>query len=214
VFVTNPAQNEGALHVARQRIISNKSLLQNASRAGLPPFIQAKPFTFKSWQPPNFHVIATPRHPKPDETRRLDVEDTRTKDDMKMLDNNELPQRPESKSHVAPVEATEPLPDLASGTPLPKVPTAHPQADITMQDTNANPGRPTEDKKPKKKNKKKRQQDEQDSHSLGDKVIHMLCVVSSLCRTDHISPHRQSLMLRKQSLERPTSQEAVKRLSR
>jgi endoribonuclease Dicer len=54
IFVTNPTQKEGAMHYARQRIISNKSLLHNAIRAGLPPYIQSRPFTTKSWQPPNF----------------------------------------------------------------------------------------------------------------------------------------------------------------
>lgn len=56
VFVANPAQKEGALHVLRQRIISNRSLLRNAISSGLPQYIQARPFTFKSWQPPNFSV--------------------------------------------------------------------------------------------------------------------------------------------------------------
>lgn len=56
VFVANPAQKEGTLHVLRQRIISNRSLLRNASSSGLPQYIQAKPFRFKLWQPPNFSV--------------------------------------------------------------------------------------------------------------------------------------------------------------
>jgi endoribonuclease Dicer len=60
VFVTYPAQHEGALHVARQKIISNKSLLQNACSVGLPPYIQAKPFTLRLWQPPNFSVLPNP----------------------------------------------------------------------------------------------------------------------------------------------------------
>ncbi|KAH7922454.1 hypothetical protein BV22DRAFT_656663 [Leucogyrophana mollusca] len=56
LFVTNPAQHEGALHTARQRIISNKVLFQSADRASLPQYIQGKPFTYKMWQPPNFIV--------------------------------------------------------------------------------------------------------------------------------------------------------------
>jgi endoribonuclease Dicer len=55
-FVTNPSLSEGALHFARQKIISNKSLLQNATRIGLPTYIQSKAFAFKSWQPPHFQV--------------------------------------------------------------------------------------------------------------------------------------------------------------
>ncbi|KAF9226467.1 hypothetical protein BS17DRAFT_775670 [Gyrodon lividus] len=60
VFVTNPAQHEGALHAARQRIISNKVLMQSADRIGLPPYVQSKPFSHKLWNPPNFSVDPLP----------------------------------------------------------------------------------------------------------------------------------------------------------
>lgn len=63
VFVTHPSHSEGALHTARQRIISNKSLFQNASRVGLPAYIQAKPFASKQWHPPNFKLSQTNRVP-------------------------------------------------------------------------------------------------------------------------------------------------------
>lgn len=56
VFVTNPTQHEGALHAARQRIISNKVLMQSADRIGLPQYVQSKPFSHKLWYPPNFTV--------------------------------------------------------------------------------------------------------------------------------------------------------------
>ncbi|KAG8218739.1 hypothetical protein J3R82DRAFT_4409 [Butyriboletus roseoflavus] len=56
VFVTNPAQHEGALHAARQRIINNKVLMQSADQIGLPQYIQSKPFSHKLWYPPNFTV--------------------------------------------------------------------------------------------------------------------------------------------------------------
>lgn len=62
IFVTNPSQNEGAMHIARQHIISNKALLHSAVRTGLPSFIQAKPFAIRTWQPPNFSVAPTPFH--------------------------------------------------------------------------------------------------------------------------------------------------------
>ncbi|KAF8591451.1 ribonuclease III [Ramaria rubella] len=61
LFVTNPTQHEGALHIARQRIISNRSLLKNADRSGLPQYIQSKPFTSKAWQPPNFRIFRPPK---------------------------------------------------------------------------------------------------------------------------------------------------------
>ncbi|KAF9247216.1 hypothetical protein BU15DRAFT_39362 [Melanogaster broomeanus] len=60
VFVTNPAQHEGALHTARQRIISNKVLMQSADRMGLPQYVQSKPFSHKLWNPPYFTVDSLP----------------------------------------------------------------------------------------------------------------------------------------------------------
>ncbi|KAF4602175.1 hypothetical protein EYR40_005379 [Pleurotus pulmonarius] len=56
VFVSNPTANEGALHFIRQRLISNKSLLQNATRAGLPGYILSKPFVTKFWKPINYQL--------------------------------------------------------------------------------------------------------------------------------------------------------------
>ncbi|KAH9947264.1 hypothetical protein B0H21DRAFT_345297 [Amylocystis lapponica] len=50
-FVTMPAQASGSLHRVRQEIISNKALLEGATRAGLPPYIQSKPFAVKLWKP-------------------------------------------------------------------------------------------------------------------------------------------------------------------
>jgi len=58
VFVTNPTFSEGALHSERQQLISNKSLFRNARHKGLPAYIQSKPFTPRSWHPPNFVLPA------------------------------------------------------------------------------------------------------------------------------------------------------------
>jgi endoribonuclease Dicer len=60
LFVTNPAQHEGALHSARLRIISNKALFLNAENVGLAPYIQTRPLVPKQWSPPNFTVIPPP----------------------------------------------------------------------------------------------------------------------------------------------------------
>ena len=60
LFVTNPAQQEGALHSARLRIISNKALFVNAESVGLAPYIQAKPLAPRQWSPPNYIVIPPP----------------------------------------------------------------------------------------------------------------------------------------------------------
>ena len=70
-FVTNPSLNEGALHFARQKIISNKSLLQNATRVGLPAYIQSKAFAFKAWQPPRFQVYIPPKTQKEVESKAI-----------------------------------------------------------------------------------------------------------------------------------------------
>jgi endoribonuclease Dicer len=60
LFVTSPAQHEGALHSARLRIISNKALFLNAESVGLASYIQARPFVARQWSPPNFTVIPPP----------------------------------------------------------------------------------------------------------------------------------------------------------
>ncbi|KAK0454722.1 hypothetical protein EV421DRAFT_1758788 [Armillaria borealis] len=54
VFVTEPDRSEGNLHASRRELISNNSLLHQAVRIGLPSFIQTKPFSIKTWCPPNF----------------------------------------------------------------------------------------------------------------------------------------------------------------
>ncbi|EGO27424.1 hypothetical protein SERLADRAFT_446652 [Serpula lacrymans var. lacrymans S7.9] len=72
VFVTNPAKNEGALHVSRQQIISNKALLKTACTVGLPPFIQSRPFSYKVWQPPNFSLVSIREDFTPnDDTKKI-----------------------------------------------------------------------------------------------------------------------------------------------
>ncbi|KAF8211200.1 hypothetical protein K438DRAFT_1568952 [Mycena galopus ATCC 62051] len=54
VFVNEPSDKEGALHTARQQIVSNNTLFHSFHSAGLPAYVQSKPFSFKSWLPPNF----------------------------------------------------------------------------------------------------------------------------------------------------------------
>ncbi|KDQ07466.1 hypothetical protein BOTBODRAFT_180654 [Botryobasidium botryosum FD-172 SS1] len=76
LFVTHPSQSEGALHTARQRIISNKYLLRNALECDLPQFIQSKPFTAKLWLPPNFSIAPAP--PKTSTESKKSEEDERT----------------------------------------------------------------------------------------------------------------------------------------
>jgi len=49
--------HEGMLHIARQKIISNKSLLVNSDKSGLPQYIQSKPFIAKMWLPLGYKTI-------------------------------------------------------------------------------------------------------------------------------------------------------------
>ncbi|TFK28818.1 hypothetical protein FA15DRAFT_664885 [Coprinopsis marcescibilis] len=51
VFIMNPTQNEGSLHVARQKLISNKSLHAYSTDIGLPAYVRSKPFNMKAWRP-------------------------------------------------------------------------------------------------------------------------------------------------------------------
>ncbi|KAL5508450.1 DCL1_2 [Sanghuangporus vaninii] len=71
LFVTFPTLHEGALHLSRQRIISNRSLLKNANRCGLPQYIQSKPFTPKSWVPQNFILYRPPKARQEDEPTEI-----------------------------------------------------------------------------------------------------------------------------------------------
>lgn len=85
LFVTQPSLHEGALHIARQRIISNRSLLKNAARSGLPQYIQSKPFSSKAWIPPNFRVF---RPPKPiildEELQEDEPDDVAVREEMEI----------------------------------------------------------------------------------------------------------------------------------
>ncbi|KAJ7781333.1 hypothetical protein B0H16DRAFT_1658943 [Mycena metata] len=56
VFVNEPSNNEGVLHTARQHLVSNSTLFHSSHSAGLPAYVQSRPFSIKSWQPPNFRT--------------------------------------------------------------------------------------------------------------------------------------------------------------
>jgi len=76
VFVTNPSLSEGSLHVVRQKIISNKSLLMHSTRVGLPAYIQSRVFPYKSWHPPNFRVYTPLKTPKEIENKPAEGSET------------------------------------------------------------------------------------------------------------------------------------------
>ncbi|KAJ7499006.1 hypothetical protein FB451DRAFT_1203918 [Mycena latifolia] len=74
VFVNEPSNKEGALHTARQHIVSNNTLFRNFDSAGLVPYVQSRPFSSKFWQPPNFRTseqtsLAAHKHRKEGEQR-------------------------------------------------------------------------------------------------------------------------------------------------
>jgi endoribonuclease Dicer len=147
VFVAEPTQNEGSLHIARQKLISNKSLLENSNLIGLPVYIQGKPFPAKSWQPPNFRL--TPR------TSKL------------IIDKSD-------EEAVTPVILCSEMSSDAVEAAVTRTSTAcNPSLDLAVVNKTSN----VNERDPPfygKTNKKKARQDEQSSQWLGDKVIHQL----------------------------------------
>ncbi|KAF5317594.1 hypothetical protein D9611_014873 [Ephemerocybe angulata] len=67
VFVANATQNEGSLHISRQKVLSNNALLQASTRVNLPPWVRSTLFNVKVWIPRNYVTLAlTPKDkPKP-----------------------------------------------------------------------------------------------------------------------------------------------------
>ncbi|TFY77295.1 hypothetical protein EWM64_g6716 [Hericium alpestre] len=158
LFVTNPSQHEGALHSARLRIISNRALLLDADAAGLPPFIQAKPFVSKLWQPPNFMVLPPPQVPS------KAPEGTNGSMDGSTID---LPRVPSS------AEPT--VSDISKGTDVAvERPSAAPEAKESASAGEPEGGTASGQQGQQaavKKSKRKRQLEERDVHWLGDKAV-------------------------------------------
>ncbi|EIW82390.1 ribonuclease III [Coniophora puteana RWD-64-598 SS2] len=78
VFVIYPAHAEGSLHNLRQKMTSNKALLQNALAIELPPYIQGKPLSLKLWLPTNYTLDKCPpiAHQRHDEHAASAVDTT------------------------------------------------------------------------------------------------------------------------------------------
>jgi len=85
LFVTNPTMHEGMLHIARQKIISNKSLLVNSDKSGLPQYIQSKPFIAKMWLPLGYKVV---KPPGKGWDAAEDDDDERVKEESAEVENN------------------------------------------------------------------------------------------------------------------------------
>ena len=71
------------MHVARQRIISNRVLLQSAREADIPQFIQSKPLKTRSWLPYNYKVS---KFVPPTDTSAISKADEDT--EMKEIEND------------------------------------------------------------------------------------------------------------------------------
>ncbi|KAI0049624.1 ribonuclease III [Auriscalpium vulgare] len=171
LFVTNPSQNEGALHSARLRIISNKALLLNADSAGLPPFIQSKPFVSKVWQPPNFQVTPPPGPKKVEEGDEHSQENTSAPLEsgvepgeildtvtIEEMERSSLP--PTSDTFLEPTDL-QGQPHDGSNSPDPEEATAPEQEGVAEEP----------DLKLHKRSKRKRQLEEQNIQWLGDKAV-------------------------------------------
>ena len=181
-FVTNPSLSEGSLHIARQKIISNKSLLQNATRIGLPAYIQSKAFAFKSWQPPRFQVYIPPKTQKDVEGKTTSENiDTCNNDESSVLNadfdasqaldecSNEVQdivRDSQPKALLEPGELVETIPDDIANSPV--SPTVIPPGGEQSQLTPVAKG--LSSKRRQKSKRKKTGSDDRTVQWLGDKV--------------------------------------------
>jgi len=182
VFVTNPSLSEGALHVVRQKIISNKSLLIHSTRVGLPAYIQSKSFPYKTWQPPNFRVYIPQKTPK--ETENKPAECLNAGDPQRGgMSNMDIPKGAQSEDGIPPSDPSKtPLMEPADlddslseqvGTDPDIVSCLDTPAIQTQPQDSTDPSRKqqgTTSKKKGKSKKKKAASDDQSVQWLGDKV--------------------------------------------
>lgn len=186
LFVTFPTLPEGALHVSRQRIVSNRSLLRNANRVDLPQYIQSKPFTPKMWSPPNFIVYRPPKVRHDDEPMEITKQD---------LEDGELPT--DTNTHMHRAAATSGGKDSAvkwggSGGHPSEMMRENEGSPIDMSEENeagkSRDGQPDSGTLSKKYSKKKKQKlDINNTQWLGDKVSKaMICTlnfrINHLCK--------------------------------
>lgn len=113
--MTNPSLSEGALHVERQKIISNKSLLIHSAHVELPSYIQSKVFAYKTWLPPNFRVYNPPRAPKNPEPPVESDEQHPMKEENEVQEAGEILQ-PQGINVDISEHAGSALPESATGT--------------------------------------------------------------------------------------------------
>jgi endoribonuclease Dicer len=204
VFVANPALNEGSLHVVRQKIISNKSLLMHSTHVGLPAYIQSKSFPYKTWQPPNFRVIIPPKTPKG--TEKKFAEGLKTGDPEGGGMKRDISKAAQSEDGILaldppktpPVESVDLDDSLSEQVGDPEVVSCLDTPAIQTQPRDStDPSRKqqgTVSKKKGKSKKKKAASDEQGIQWLGDKVCSIM--LWSVMESDLFCRQLQTLLKR------------------
>lgn len=100
------------MHVSRQRIISNRSLLQRAREADVPQYIQSKQFNPKLWIPYNYkvakHFDTVPLVAAAPEVMNL-VPTARKRSADEMLESDEPEVAIEVEESLASAEGVDPL---------------------------------------------------------------------------------------------------------
>lgn len=159
--------HEGALHIARQRIISNRSLLKNADRSGLPQYIQSKPFTSKVWLPQNFTVLKPPRFIKPNKAgapgEPIANDDPVAKTSFEQIDPPAPSENPGASTDPERKPTNNPLNDCS----IPQTPESMVERENGAPHTTVS----TSPEKPPVRTKAKRTQDDTNVQLLGDKVL-------------------------------------------
>ncbi|KAH6914993.1 hypothetical protein BKA70DRAFT_1257649 [Coprinopsis sp. MPI-PUGE-AT-0042] len=186
VFVANPSQNEGSLHIARQTLISNRALLACAISVDLPSYIRSRLFNMKFWKPwPAATYV--PAKAKVPVGASVDAAEEAEAAALILpvqgvplgtVDGRSGVQQDTDAGGPSAMEVDAPVPNPASDTPAgePKHNTPQQEASpITPakggQGTEEDPEAPKGNKKKKKKKGKKRQTDEVGLQPLGDKAI-------------------------------------------
>lgn len=168
LFVTFPTQSEGMLHISRQKIISNRSLLRNSVRCGLPQYIQSKALAIKIWAPPNFHIYNPPKPHREDPVPQEEEDQNMERDDEKTDEIAKIEEEPAKL-----VESRRPTPSGSGDVDheSDKEKSSRPEDNTSAAQTEGSEKRGGAHKTKKKMTSKKRKQEqENDIQWLGDKV--------------------------------------------
>lgn len=157
VFVANPTQNEGSLHISRQKLIANKSLLQASVRVNTPPYIRSTMFNVRTWVPPKYITLALTG-----------------KDKSKTAPEGPGVLEEAPPAHPLTVEAIQGTREDAGASAAVSADTEDSKMDVdqtAVEPTQPeNAVEPADGKKKTKKGRKKRQEEDIAAQPLGDKV--------------------------------------------